>query len=151
MSDNIQQPKLTGKQTAFIQHYLGDSKFNATDAARKAGYKGNENTLNQTANKLVRNGKIRALLDAKAAETTQNSEITVESIAKEIRSIAFGTAGLTYRLRALELLGRYRAMFTDKVENLGDGLTINVKGREEKADKEVERPILKLHTGTDDV
>lgn len=31
--------KLTNKQRAFINYYLGESKMNATDAARRAGYK----------------------------------------------------------------------------------------------------------------
>lgn len=38
-------PKLTVKQQLFIEAYLGVSRGNATDAARRAGYKGNDKTL----------------------------------------------------------------------------------------------------------
>ena len=36
---------LTGKQAAFIDYYLGEANFNATEAARRAGYSGDDNTL----------------------------------------------------------------------------------------------------------
>ena len=36
---------LTNKQRAFVEHYLGDCMWNATAAARAAGYKGSERTL----------------------------------------------------------------------------------------------------------
>ena len=35
--------KLTPKQRAFVEHYL--ESWNATKAARRAGYRGNSNTL----------------------------------------------------------------------------------------------------------
>jgi len=37
--------KLTLKQQLFVEAYLGEAKGNATEAARIAGYKGNEITL----------------------------------------------------------------------------------------------------------
>lgn len=36
---------LTEKQRRFVEAYVGPSKGNATDAARRAGYAGNDNTL----------------------------------------------------------------------------------------------------------
>ncbi len=39
--------QLTGLQIAFIDAYLGEAKFNATEAPRIAGYKGNGKTLAQ--------------------------------------------------------------------------------------------------------
>jgi hypothetical protein len=44
MADEIDE-KLTPKQQAFVDAYLGDAQYNATEAARKAGYKGNYATL----------------------------------------------------------------------------------------------------------
>lgn len=40
---------LTGKQLAFVNAYLGNAKFNATEAARIAGYKGNDVTIRNVA------------------------------------------------------------------------------------------------------
>lgn len=48
----------TGLQAAFIDAYVGEAKFNKTEAARIAGYAGNGNTLAQIGHKLVRIGKI---------------------------------------------------------------------------------------------
>lgn len=36
---------LTGKQRAFVNAYLGEARFNATEAAAMAGYGGSRNTL----------------------------------------------------------------------------------------------------------
>ena len=44
--------KLTNKQQAFIDAYCGASKFNATDAARRAGYKHPEVQGSQNLEKL---------------------------------------------------------------------------------------------------
>lgn len=45
MTDSGTETKLTGKQEAFIAFYLGDARQNATEAARLAGYAGNDKTL----------------------------------------------------------------------------------------------------------
>lgn len=64
---------LTIKQRLFIDEYL--KCFNATEAARRAGYQGNDNTLSQTGHKMVRNGKtaerIKARLDESAMSTNE--------------------------------------------------------------------------------
>ena len=59
-----------------------DTIGNGVESARRAGYKGNENTLTQTAFKLVRNGKI---IDEKqriqsniAKELKHNREIAIK-------------------------------------------------------------------------
>ena len=45
---------LTYKQQLFVDHYEG----NATEAARKAGYKGNNNVLGAIGGRLLRNVKV---------------------------------------------------------------------------------------------
>jgi len=70
------ETKLTGKQIAFIEHYTGDSFFNATDAARKAGYKGNSNTLGQMGDENLKKPKIKAVIAQKQAELVEIADIT---------------------------------------------------------------------------
>lgn len=114
---------LTGKQRAFIEHYTGDSFFNATEAASRAGYKGNRNQLDSVASENLQKLAIKVAISEKLAEIAEKIEITVESIAEEISVIAFGrispTIGvqgnITNKLKALELLGRFKAMFTDNI------------------------------------
>ena len=70
--------KFTVKQQRFINFYDG----NATDAARKAGYIGNENTINQTAIQLLRNAKI-----AKAIQSREKkNQVQKSSIVNSVKS-----------------------------------------------------------------
>jgi phage terminase small subunit len=106
---------LTAKQRRFINHYTGDCKGNALQAAKAAKYKGNDNTLGQIGHKLVNNGKVIAAIQAKEAIVAAEVDVTVQEIVSELRAIAFSpTASRPDKLRALELLGRYKAMFIDR-------------------------------------
>jgi hypothetical protein len=55
---------LTYKQRLFVHFYLGESAGNATDAARRSGYKEHE----VSGHRLLRIAKIRAAVDAKLDE-----------------------------------------------------------------------------------
>lgn len=52
---------LTNKQRAFVEHYLatGDAQWNATEAAKLAGYKGSRTTLAVAGSRLLRNAYIQ--------------------------------------------------------------------------------------------
>lgn len=50
--------RLSGKQKAFINAYLGEANFNATHAAKLAGYAGNGVTLATTGYQNIRNPQI---------------------------------------------------------------------------------------------
>jgi len=58
-TEEQQRPRLTGKQRAFVDHWFGKAQFNGTEAARLAGYQGDENTLAVAASRLLRNDKIK--------------------------------------------------------------------------------------------
>ncbi len=62
------QVQLTGKQQAFIDAYFA-LRFNGTEAARQAGYSGDENTLAATASRMLRNNKIRSAIDKRFKQT----------------------------------------------------------------------------------
>lgn len=121
----------TTKQQRFIDFYDG----NATDAARRAGYKGNDNTLAQVGDENLRKPKIAAAI--KNRETKRNKKhiasreerqefwtnvLLGENIEPVI--IGYNEGGdavtmrippkMTDRLKASELLGRSEADFTDK-------------------------------------
>lgn len=65
--------RLTGKQRAFIDHYfLCD--FNGTEAASRAGYKGNRDQLGVTASENLGNPRIREVIDARLAERTMSAD-----------------------------------------------------------------------------
>jgi phage terminase small subunit len=54
---------LTGKQKLFADYYVGECSLNATRAAARAGYAGDENTKAVTGSRLLRNAKVRAYID----------------------------------------------------------------------------------------
>lgn len=116
--------QLTNKQQAFIEHYCGDCTFNGTEAASRAGYKGSRGLLAVVATENLRKPKIKAAILVKTTETGRKIDVDVQEIVIELRSLAFNPVmGLLSidtgnRLRALELLGRYKAMFTDKVQDV---------------------------------
>lgn len=62
-AEQIENP-LTGKQKLFADFYIGECCLNATRAAEKAGYAGDDNSLAAGASRLLRNVKVRAYIDA---------------------------------------------------------------------------------------
>ena len=106
------KPKpLTTKQQAFVDAYTG----NATDAARKAGYQGSENTLAQAGKANLRNPHIIEAIEKRRAP------VTAGRIATRAERQAFWTATMndveldySHRLRAAELLGKSEADFVDR-------------------------------------
>ena len=79
--------KLTPKQQLFIDAYL--ECFNATEAARRACYKGNDNTLAQIGHKLVRKGKVSEIIKERLAE----SAMTADEALGRLGEMARGDAG----------------------------------------------------------
>jgi len=109
--------KLTTKQQRFVDFYDG----NATEACRKAGYKGNENTLNQMANKLVRNGKIKTAIEKREKLSNKRIIMDRESRQELWTMIALDVNERTdIRLRASELLGKSEGDFIDRHELSGN-------------------------------
>ena len=138
MSDEIKnsemegvEEKLTDKQRAFCIEYPKD--FNATQAAIRAGYSDNPDSARNQGSELLAKPCIRAEIDRilRAREDAQREEIrsrVLEELSKiamddmsgsdAIRDKEGNPIGVSRkdRLKALELLGKYSALFVDKVE-----------------------------------
>lgn len=76
---------LTHKQLQFIDFYLGISNGNATDAARRAGYEGNDNVLGVTGNDNLRNPKITEEISRRYKERCMGSEEVLTRLAAQAR------------------------------------------------------------------
>lgn len=144
MADPSPQPtkrQLSGKQRAFIDAYIGPARFNATEAARIAGYSDPQ----QSGWENKQNPDIRARIDAFLdAETVTATEILHELTDVGMRGLHEFVTITRYdadgnpisakmdasaKLKALELLGKNRGMFTDKVDVTGDlGVTYELVG-----------------------
>lgn len=103
--------KLTVKQQKFIDCYAG----NATEAARLAGYKGNENTL-----RVIGQENLLKPAIAKAIEARQKEEKTALIASREERQQTWTALmrdkrqDVKNRLKASELLGRSEGDFLDR-------------------------------------
>ena len=115
MSDEI---KLTDKQEMFCLEYLKD--LNGTQAAIRAGY--SEDSARQIATENLSRPSIENRLQQLMAERTKKVNIEVEDILSDIletRREAAEMQKLNERLKANELLGKYKKMWTDKTELTG--------------------------------
>lgn len=91
---------------------------NATEAARAAGYRGNDSTLSVTGARLLRHPEVRAALDARTARSLAGEIATREERqALWTRVMRDVEADMKDRLRASELLGKSQADFVERVEH----------------------------------
>jgi phage terminase small subunit len=75
---------LTGKQQAFINAYLSNG-FNATEAAREAGYEGNVNVLGVTGHENLRNPKIASIVQERLNEAAMSANEVLARLSKIAR------------------------------------------------------------------
>ena len=111
--------RLTPKQQAFVSEYIRNGG-NGLQAAKFAGYRGSDKVLGVQSSKLLKNGSILLALE-------KEKEIMMNRGGNRVLSADEVLAGLTTiavdieckpseRLKALELLGKYHALFTDKLD-----------------------------------
>lgn len=75
---------LTDRQRRFVDEYLID--LNASQAAVRAGYTGDPNTIGP---RLMANVGIRSLVDQRMADRAQRTEITQDRVLQELARLAF--------------------------------------------------------------
>jgi len=125
--------KLNDKQKLFAQEYV-KSGFDLRASAINAGY--SAKSAGSLASRLVRKPQVKAEIDRLMVQVEERCTVTAAEIVSTLRKIAFAPwserINATDRLRALELLGRYLAMFTDNVCSTGEGLHINVSTKEDQ-------------------
>ena len=127
---------LTVRQRAFANEYIRD--YNATEAARRAGYTGNN--LNKQGYQQLTHPGVRAAIDLLIAERTGRLSTDVDKhyiINKWIRMIekCDSTEQFTVVLKATEMLAKHLGMFVDRTEISGkDGEAIKIEKVKEDAD-----------------
>jgi len=108
--------KLTTKQQRFVDFYDG----NATEACRKAGYKGSENTLKSVASKNMTKHDIISAIESRERLSKEKAIMDRESRQELWTMIALDKEERTdTRLRASELLGKSEGDFIDRHELSG--------------------------------
>ncbi len=110
--------KLSDKMELFCQEYIID--FNATQAAIRAKYK--ESTAKQIGSENLSKPDIKKRISELINDFLGTEKDTLRMrVIKELSDIAFGEYGkLTDRIKALELLGKYGALWTENYNiNIG--------------------------------
>jgi len=119
--------KITDKHKQFCRELL-KNKFNQTDAYQKTYPKVSNATARANSYKLLTKTHIQEYLD-KIKLTQENKElVTIEEIVNGIKKVLTHcitedeTGGIKEQgaLKALELLGKYKSMFTDNVNHSGE-------------------------------
>lgn len=85
MATHRNRRSLTPRQSLFVSEYLVD--LNATRAAKAAGY--SEKTAEAARSRLLRNVKVAAAIEMRAAERSKKLEITADRVLKELARLAF--------------------------------------------------------------
>ena len=109
---------LTEKRRNFVDFYLGEAQLNATKAAKLAGFKGSEKTVAATASRLLRDSKVRDLLDKKARESADETAIiTPERLIELLAGFAEDvTLDTNHRLKAIDTLCKVFGMNLQKIK-----------------------------------
>lgn len=107
--------ELTAKQKAFIEE-LPKQQWNATKAAIAAGYAPKGAAV--MACRLLKHPRVSQDIEKRMGEIVEKTDVEVGEIVAALRKIAFGGKKATNseQLKALDLLGRYKGMYTDKIE-----------------------------------
>jgi phage terminase small subunit len=129
---------LSLKMRTFAMAFVGEANGNGTEAARIAGYKGNDGTLRAIASENLTKPNIQAFI----AELRKNAEkrldrkiMSASEVLAELSEIAlaswkdfvevkYGDEGqvvlanlrLTDKIKACELLGKHHGLFPTKIE-----------------------------------
>lgn len=125
---NEEYKKLTEKQKRFIDYYIETG--NATEACRRAGYKGNN--LDRIGHENLRKLEsfINEKMQLKDNERIASQNEVLEYLTRVMRNEekdAFGLdASLQDRTKCAELLGKRYALFTDKKELSGGGIKVTI-------------------------
>lgn len=109
--------QLTNLQKLFIEHYL--QTWNATEAARRAGYKGSANTLAVTGHDNLRKPNIKAAIDERMREEAMATDEALARVARQARGIDFSKLAEVFRMNAQE--GVTLADIMERIHQLGIG------------------------------
>lgn len=114
----MSEKKLTPKQDRFCREYVID--LNATQAAIRAGY--SKKTAGAVGFENLKKPEIASRISQVIGEMNKKAEVTSEEILANLAEIGRSKADgeilkNSDRIRAWELLGKYKTLWTEKVDH----------------------------------
>ncbi len=114
--------RLSSRQKRFAEQYASGNS--GTKAYQAAYGTDNPDVAASNAWRLLRNEKVREVIDALSAKAAEEAEVTAERVLRELSVLAFmpvelaaGVPGLaTQKTRALDLLARHLGLLVDRTE-----------------------------------
>ena len=116
--DDSELPSLTPKQRRFVEAYIGTANGNARKAAELAGYVGSPNTQKQIGYANLKHEGIQAWI--KFRLDNMMACLRADEVLALLTETALTSEKMHHRLRALDLLGKYHAIWTDKLDVSGE-------------------------------
>lgn len=114
--------QLTGKQQAFIHWYVSaEVNLNATEACRRAGYKGSDTAMRVMGSKLLANASVRREVDARIKQAMKGGDVTIEGTLRKVTVIgdkALAAGQYAPAAKCAELHGKYLKMWTERIEHV---------------------------------
>ncbi len=114
--------EMTLKQRSFCVWYMqADVNGNATEAARRSGYAGNDVTLGRVGAENLKKPLIAAEIEKLTAEVLKLAEVTIEKVLRDVedeRIQALAAGQFAPAVRCSELQGKYLKMWVDKIEHV---------------------------------
>ena len=115
---------MTEKQQRFVEEYLVD--LNATQAAIRAGY--SEKTAHAIGHENLSKPEILAAIAEARGKQTERTNITADMVLEGLLAETVNEKSRPAdRISAWSWLGKYKALFTDKVQVAGDLPAIKFK------------------------
>ena len=119
--------KLTLKQQLFVEAYLGAAKGNATEAARLAGYKGNDQTLASVGAENLKKPQIASRVRARVDAVGMTADEVLNELAAVARIPAdHDPKSVQNKVKALELLGKHHKLFVEQLDVTSKGNVLPV-------------------------
>jgi len=95
--------------------------MNGTEAARRAGYKGNDNQLGTIAAENMQKPAIRELIDKRLEKALSGADVTVEAVLRRVQVIgdkALEDGQYASAAKCAEIHGKYLKMWTERIEHV---------------------------------
>jgi phage terminase small subunit len=122
---------LTGKQKLFVEYYVGEAVFNATKAAKLAGYGTTPLAIRRAGCDNLRVPEIRAAIDAAmAAKVATGKVMGADEVLAELSAVARIPADgdskdVKNKVAALTTLAKYHGLLVDRIDHTTKGQALN--------------------------